>query len=185
MHCVASPLRLRECRSKRIAQRRPEEQQVRSRSVVFDRMHRYLSLEAAFQKILSNSGQRDSTEDMDSTEDPRHQAPAHVCAGQYARINLQVSPNWPRRFSLISPCRCLQKWLPSTQQSPYAATPGLRSGKANIRPHQEVRDGDHVHFIMCLQSFYTNLFLEVSHKTKRQNNLFVRVQLQAEEKDSS
>ncbi|XP_040050123.2 uncharacterized protein troap isoform X4 [Gasterosteus aculeatus] len=29
------------------------------------------------------------------------------------------------------------KWLPSTQQSPYAATPGLRSGKANIRPHQE------------------------------------------------
>lgn len=36
--------------------------------------------------ILSSSTQRDSAEEMDSTESPRHQASAHVCYGKYTCI---------------------------------------------------------------------------------------------------
>ena len=50
--------------------------------------------------------------------------------------------------SRVSPRCCFQKWHLSSQQSPYVDTPGLRSCKTNRQPHQEVRAGNHVYFIV-------------------------------------
>ena len=161
--CVASCLRLRECQLERIVQRRPEDQQVRCRMNVLVIWCASLSLcpftlmwHGCF--IHSSSSQRESTEEMDSTESPKHQTSAHVCYGQYmcvvylhyVSLLCGVSPS----HSLILSCCCFQKWHLSTQQSPYGSTPGPQSCKTNLQSRQEVRAGNHVSVEVLLKSVW-------------------------------
>lgn len=82
-------LRLRGYRLGKIMQRRPADQWVRC-TVLFLLLCKkpnapyrclfFLIWLSCF--VLSRSTQRDSAAEMDSTESPRHQTPAHVCYGQ-------------------------------------------------------------------------------------------------------
>lgn len=126
--------------------------------------------------ILSSRTQRDFTEKMDSTESPQHQTSAHVCYGQYMCIVCSTHTVCLLHIvfhshSLILGCRCFQKWHLSKQPSPYGGTPGLRSCKTNLQPQQEVRARNHVNFIMCSESFYTNPFKQTVKSSVGRDNI--------------